>query len=48
MMSIFGGRNTLRCLAHFLVVSAALMSGLKPAFRPWASLPKGSHKMDAA
>ena len=30
-MSISGGRNTLRCLAHFLVVSAALVSGLKPA-----------------
>jgi hypothetical protein len=33
-MSLSGGRNTLRSLrslAHFLVVSAALVSGLKPA-----------------
>src|SRR6267154_626275 len=31
MMLISGSRNTLRCLAHFLVISAALVSGLTPA-----------------
>ena len=30
-MLISGSRNTLRCLTHFLVVSAALVSGLTPA-----------------
>jgi hypothetical protein len=30
-MLISGSRNTLRCLAHLLVVSAGLVSGLTPA-----------------